>query len=53
MGVGTALPVTGSFVWKYAVSVPSIAPSGAYQVDLTYSDQNGMPLTCIQVNFNL
>lgn len=35
------------------VSIPSIAPSGAYQVDLTFSDQNGMPLTCLQVNFSL
>jgi len=52
-GVGTPLPVSGAFPWKYSVSIPSIAPSGAYEVDLTFSDQDGMPLTCMQVNFNL
>jgi len=26
---------------------------GAYEVALTFSDQIGMPLTCMQVDFNL
>lgn len=27
MSVGTSMPVTGDFTWKYGVSIPSIAPS--------------------------
>ena len=55
MSQGTTLPIAANatFVFKYSVSIPSIAPSGAYVVDLTFVDQTGVPLTCIAVSFAL
>jgi len=51
----TTLPIqSGSeFVMKYSVGIPSVAPSGAYQVNLTFIDQDGNPLLCVEVNFSI
>jgi hypothetical protein len=53
MSVGTKLPVNGDFTWKYQVLIPSFAPSGSYSVDLTFMDQNKVPITCVEVDMTL
>ena len=55
MAQGTNLPVAANsaFVFKYGVSIPSIAPGGSYVVNLTFLDQTGLPLTCVAVSFQL
>jgi len=54
MSQGTTLPVgPGPIVFSYSVSIPSIAPSGNYQVNLTFNDQNANPLACLQVTFTI
>ena len=54
LGLDVHLPVQpGPFVFFKSVVIPGIAPSGAYTVDLTMSDSNGQPLTCVEVSFTL
>jgi len=48
------LPVgPGPITLNYQVLIPSIAPSGGYTVQLTFNDQSGTEITCVQVAFTL
>jgi len=49
-----SLPIgPGDAVYKHTVNIPSIAPPGSYTVDLTFKDQSGNALTCVEVLFKL
>jgi len=48
------LPVgPGAITLNYSVLIPSIAPSGAYVVSLTFNDQTGTEITCVSVALTL
>jgi len=54
MSTATTLPVgPGPVDLKYSVLIPSIAPAGNYVVSLTFNDQTGTEITCIQLTLNL
>jgi len=54
MSTATTLPVgPGTVDLKYSVLIPSIAPAGSYVVSLTFNDQTGTEITCIQLSLNL
>lgn len=51
---GATFPVgPGSLQLNYSVLIPSIAPSGAYTIQLTFNDQTGTEITCIALSFSL
>ena len=51
---GAVFPVgPGSMQLNYSVLIPSIAPSGAYTIQLTFNDQTATEITCISLSFNL
>lgn len=41
------------FKYRFAVSIPSYAPSGSYKVQMTFQDGNSKSHGCVQVAFSL
>jgi len=53
-GDGTSLPAgPGVITYKYSITIPSIAPPGSYEIDVSFTDQNNSPVACVFVTLAL
>jgi len=49
-----ACPITvGPASVVYNVTIPSIAPAGSYEIDISAADQNKQELLCVKISFKL